>query len=145
MVQQLMKPVSCNQTDPAASDTEGHSTFDASPWCRRYNSTTYYDDLMWAATWMYQATRQPAYLTDAISFYIEHTQVSTCALTVLRAHPAHTDAPTCTICGFRGVVDVLVAAELGKRGRLYLAFCRSSKRNLLIQGPTSDDADMSLK
>jgi Glycosyl hydrolase family 9 len=45
------------------------------PWRRRYNSTSYYDDMTWAATWMYQATKQPTYLNDAISYYVLHSQV----------------------------------------------------------------------
>ena len=30
-----------------------------------YNSTSYYDDLTWAAAWLSQATQDPAYLNDA--------------------------------------------------------------------------------
>lgn len=41
----------------------------------RYNSTSYYDDMTWAATWMYQATKQATYLNDAISYYVLHSQV----------------------------------------------------------------------
>lgn len=37
-----------------------------------YNSTSYYDDLAWAAAWLYKATLDPAYLTDAVNFYNEH-------------------------------------------------------------------------
>jgi Glycosyl hydrolase family 9 len=43
--------------------------------CNRYNSTSYYDDMTWAATWMYQATRQATYLNDAIQYYVLHSQV----------------------------------------------------------------------
>ena len=37
-----------------------------------YNGTTYYDALLWGATWMYKATGDSAYLTDAEDFYIKH-------------------------------------------------------------------------
>lgn len=37
-----------------------------------YNSTTYYDDLLWAAAWMYKATRDQNYLKDAEDFYVRH-------------------------------------------------------------------------
>lgn len=30
-----------------------------------YNSTSVYDDLAWAATWLYKATNDPGYLSDA--------------------------------------------------------------------------------
>lgn len=30
-----------------------------------YNSTSVYDDLAWAATWLYKATNDPGYLADA--------------------------------------------------------------------------------
>ena len=54
-----------------------------------YNSTSVYDKLLWAATWMYRATGDTDYLGDAESFYISHIynegndQVS--------AHPALND------------------------------------------------------
>ena len=50
------------------------------PWYCRYNSTSYYDDMTWAATWMYQATKQPTYLNDAISYYVLHSQVPFCTI-----------------------------------------------------------------
>ncbi|KAK9842280.1 hypothetical protein WJX81_004432 [Elliptochloris bilobata] len=37
-----------------------------------YNGTTYYDCLLWAATWMYKATGDGAYLDDATTFYVAH-------------------------------------------------------------------------
>jgi hypothetical protein len=37
-----------------------------------YNSTSVYDKLLWAATWMYRATGDTDYLGDAESFYISH-------------------------------------------------------------------------
>lgn len=37
-----------------------------------YNSTTYYDDLLWAAAWMYKATGDQNYLKDAEDFYVRH-------------------------------------------------------------------------
>lgn len=37
-----------------------------------YNSTSYFDDLTWAAAWLYKATRDPGYLSDAHSYYNEH-------------------------------------------------------------------------
>ena len=39
-----------------------------------YNSTSYRDDLLWAAAWMYRATREQAYLTDATHFYAQHLE-----------------------------------------------------------------------
>ena len=30
-----------------------------------YNSTSVYDDLAWAASWLYRATNDPGYLSDA--------------------------------------------------------------------------------
>jgi hypothetical protein len=37
-----------------------------------YNSTSYRDDLVWAAAWMYKATRNTSYLQDAANFYGEY-------------------------------------------------------------------------
>ncbi|CAL8470908.1 g10450 [Coccomyxa elongata] len=37
-----------------------------------YNSSSIYDKLLWAATWMYKATGDTDYLGDAESFYIRH-------------------------------------------------------------------------
>ena len=37
-----------------------------------YNSTSYRDDLAWAAAWMYRATGDPAYLSDAYTYYQQH-------------------------------------------------------------------------
>jgi hypothetical protein len=37
-----------------------------------YNSSSIYDKLLWAATWMYKATGDTDYLGDAESFYIHH-------------------------------------------------------------------------
>lgn len=37
-----------------------------------YNSTSFYDDLAWAASWLYKATQDPAYLSDAQVWYNEH-------------------------------------------------------------------------
>ena len=37
-----------------------------------YNDTTYYDDLIFAATWLYKASGDNAYLTDAEAFYVKH-------------------------------------------------------------------------
>ncbi len=31
--------------------------------------------MTWAASWMYQATGQARYLNDAITFYVQHSQV----------------------------------------------------------------------
>ena len=39
-----------------------------------YNSTSVYDDLAWAAGWMYKATRDEAYLSDMYDFYVKHLQ-----------------------------------------------------------------------
>ena len=37
-----------------------------------YNDTSYYDDLTFAATWMYKATGDAGYLTEAEAFYVKH-------------------------------------------------------------------------
>lgn len=37
-----------------------------------YNSSSVYDKLLWAATWMYCATGDTDYLGDAESFYLSH-------------------------------------------------------------------------
>ena len=37
-----------------------------------YNDTTYYDDLIFAATWLYKASGDTAYLTDAEAFYVKY-------------------------------------------------------------------------
>ena len=37
-----------------------------------YNSSSVYDKLLWAATWMYRATGDTDYLGDAESFYLSH-------------------------------------------------------------------------
>ena len=39
-----------------------------------YNSTSYQDDLLWAAAWMYRATREPGYLADVTRFYAQHLE-----------------------------------------------------------------------
>lgn len=39
-----------------------------------YNSTSYYDDMAWAASWLFQATGQQTYLQDAMSYYVLHSQ-----------------------------------------------------------------------
>ena len=38
----------------------------------QYNSTSYRDDLAWAAAWMYKATKDRAYLDDAYKWYVAH-------------------------------------------------------------------------
>jgi hypothetical protein len=35
-----------------------------------YNSTTYYDDLLWAAAWMYRATSNASYLQVCLSPHV---------------------------------------------------------------------------
>ena len=37
-----------------------------------YNSTSFLDDLAWAASWMYRATLDTAYLSDAVKFFEMH-------------------------------------------------------------------------
>lgn len=37
-----------------------------------YNDTTYYDDLIFAATWLYKASGDTAYLTEAEAYYVEY-------------------------------------------------------------------------
>lgn len=39
-----------------------------------YNSSTYYDDLAWAAGWLYKATKQESYLGDVYDFYMKHLE-----------------------------------------------------------------------
>lgn len=39
----------------------------------QYNSTSYRDDLAWAAAWMYKATKDKAYLDDAYKWYVAHS------------------------------------------------------------------------
>ena len=41
----------------------------------RYNSTSYLDDMAWAATWLYSATGQIQYLSDAYSYWTQHRNV----------------------------------------------------------------------
>jgi len=38
-----------------------------------YNSTSYRDDLAWAAAWMFRATKDRAYLDDAYKYYVAHS------------------------------------------------------------------------
>ncbi|KAK9826822.1 hypothetical protein WJX81_004238 [Elliptochloris bilobata] len=40
-----------------------------------YNSTSYRDDLAWAASWMYKATGDQAYLADAYSYWTQHVNM----------------------------------------------------------------------
>ncbi len=60
---------------PAFQHISGHVSARLANGARRYNSTSYYDDMTWAASWMYQATGQATYLSDAITFYVQHSQV----------------------------------------------------------------------
>lgn len=39
----------------------------------QYNSTSYFDDLAWAAAWLFKATKDPAYLNDAVKYFNKHT------------------------------------------------------------------------
>jgi endoglucanase len=39
----------------------------------QYNSTSYRDDLAWAAAWMYRATQDRAYLDDAYKWWVAHS------------------------------------------------------------------------
>jgi Glycosyl hydrolase family 9 len=80
----------------------------AAPCHRRYNSTSYYDDMTWAATWMYQATKQPTYLNDAISYYVLHSQVPFCTSICL---PAVINLPSKS-APFRASTDATVLASL---------------------------------
>ena len=38
-----------------------------------YNSTSYRDDLTWAAAWLYKATGDSGYLSDAYFYWTQHT------------------------------------------------------------------------
>jgi hypothetical protein len=44
-----------------------------------YNSSTVYDDLAWAAGWLYKATKQEAYLGDVYDFYVKHLEAEAAA------------------------------------------------------------------
>ena len=37
-----------------------------------YNDSSYYDDLTFAATWLYRATGDTDYLKDAEAYYVKH-------------------------------------------------------------------------
>lgn len=37
-----------------------------------FNSSSYYDDLAWAAAWLWKATGDPGYESDAFTFWIAH-------------------------------------------------------------------------
>ena len=39
-----------------------------------YNSSTVYDDLAWAAGWLYKATREESYLGDVYDYYVKHLE-----------------------------------------------------------------------
>ncbi|PSC71157.1 Six-hairpin glycosidase [Micractinium conductrix] len=39
-----------------------------------YNTSTHWDDLAWAAGWLYKATKQDAYLSDVYTWYIKHLE-----------------------------------------------------------------------
>lgn len=60
---------------PSFQHISGHVSARRANGAHRYNSTSYYDDMTWAASWMYQATGQATYLSDAITFYVQHSQV----------------------------------------------------------------------
>lgn len=42
----------------------------------RYNSTSYYDDLAFAAAWLFKATGSVTYRDDAANFYFQHSQAN---------------------------------------------------------------------
>ena len=50
-----------------------------------YSSDTVYDDLLWAAAWMYSATADPAYLQDADEFYVQHVDLEGGSTTLVGA------------------------------------------------------------
>ena len=39
-----------------------------------YNSSTVYDDMAWAAGWLFKATKEKRYLDDMYKFYVEHLE-----------------------------------------------------------------------
>lgn len=39
-----------------------------------YNSSTVYDDLAWAAGWLFKATKNDTYLSDVYDFYVKHLE-----------------------------------------------------------------------
>lgn len=79
-----------------------------------YNSSSVYDKLLWAATWMYRATGDTDYLGDAESFYISHIynepapEVCSCTRKRPASFPAlvrrlaHTLAISCMFCNESG-------------------------------------------
>lgn len=54
-----------------------------------YNDTSYYDDLTFAATWLYRATGDTDYLSQAESWYVAHLYgtTSTSSVRTLQAPP----------------------------------------------------------
>ena len=60
----VLNPVASR--DPAVQAFNGSMVY----W---YNSTSYRDDLTWAAAWLYKATSDPGYLSDAYYYWTGHT------------------------------------------------------------------------
>ncbi len=58
----------------AASPAKGRYTDSDFNMTLLYNSSTVYDDMAWAAGWMYKATQDNAYLDDLYDFYVKHLQ-----------------------------------------------------------------------
>ena len=54
-----------------------------------YNDTSYYDDLTFAATWLYKATGDSAYLTEAETWYVAHLYgtSTTSSVSILHSPP----------------------------------------------------------
>lgn len=58
----------------ASAPTKGRFTDSDFNMTLLYNSSTIYDDMAWAAGWMYKATQDNAYLDDLYDFYVKHLQ-----------------------------------------------------------------------
>ena len=54
-----------------------------------YNDTSYYDDLTFAATWLYRATGDTDYLSQAESWYVAHLYGTTSTSSVRALPPPH--------------------------------------------------------
>jgi len=95
----------------------------------RYNSTSYLDDMAWAATWMYVATGTITYLEDAYNYWTMHRNVSSAAQVVLvvRAHATSScDIPvalsvTVSCCARIYLASFVCPASMYQRSRTVLS------------------------
>ena len=61
--------LSCQGATPHCPATLSEIAFLLHPPQQQYPSTGYVDELAWAAAWLYKATGQASYLTDARKYY----------------------------------------------------------------------------